>query len=153
MIPFGRRFTEHGEEDVNRAERITDNPIEMASAFNGFLEGYKRVVARGGFDVPKSCREARDEWLLQSNNTARFVEEKIELTHDLGDCLGDFKTFYEIIYNGWCQGADIEPKHRKCNSTFQEALENFGLVVKKAGGGLKKVYGGRLIRAAEEVLG
>jgi len=145
MVPFGRRFTVHGEADVNRAERITDDPVEMASAFNGCLAGLKRLRARGGFEVPKSCKEATDVWLLQSNNLASFIGETVEVTHDLNDCLGDVKTFYGIIYNGWCQENDIESNFRKNRKNFQEDLEHFGLVVRKAGGNVMKVYCGRLV--------
>ena len=60
VFNFSRLFRVH-EQDIYLAQRVIDT--ELSGVLNQALCGLQRLRARGGWDVPQSCNEARDMWL------------------------------------------------------------------------------------------
>ena len=149
IIPFNRQFDKEDSLDLDRPLKILQDPQEMSGVLNFLLEGLQRLRKRGKFLEPDSCRVAKEEWLGNANNTVRFVKDNVEITN-LKDCAGDFGTLYSVIYQAWCQENDIDDKLRKKKQHFKRDLSDLGFVIRKGGGNLLKVYGGRIINKEED---
>jgi ribosomal protein S19E (S16A) len=88
----------------------------------------------------------------QANNVVRFLKENVEKSVGVVDCLGDLNTFYGMRYYTWCDNNGIEEKMRKKKQHFIKDLENLGYVVKKGGGNVMKIYGGKILASADDLV-
>lgn len=82
VIPFNMRFGE-GKADPTIGRRIRESDDEMSSAMDNAMAGLQRVRDRGGrFDldcnIPKEVRQAKTEWMYESNPMYQFVSEHVE---------------------------------------------------------------------------
>lgn len=157
VIPFNKQFTKedaqgNNKADIDRLDNIIRNPKEMAGILNFMLEGLQRLRNRGRFLIPESCAEAKEEWMGQANNVARFLKDNVEKTPGIVDCLGDFNSLYNIIYFTWCEQNGIDEKMRKKKQHFKSDLSDLGFTVKPGGGNVMKVYGGNLLSVAEDLI-
>jgi P4 family phage/plasmid primase-like protien len=143
VIPFSRQFTNSGEQDLDRAEKILNSPTEMAGILNFMLEGLQRLRQRGGFLVPETCEKAKLEWIGCANNVVKFTQDVI-FRGDAEQFIGTLGDLHGIHYQLWCQENDIEEKLRLGKKNFSLALQELGFVVKKAGKNITKVFGGEL---------
>lgn len=157
VIPFNKQFTKedafgNNKADIDRLDNIIRNPKEMAGILNFMLEGLQRLRSRGRFKIPDSCAEAKEEWLGQANNVVRFLKETVEKSIGSVECMCDLNTFYGMHYYTWCDNNGIEEKMRKKKQHFIKDMENLGYVIKRGGGNVMKVYGGRILASAEEMI-
>lgn len=135
VVPFNRQFTVSNEADVDRAQKILRDPKEMSGVLNWMLEGLQRMRKRGGFLIPESCQEAKDEWIMNANNVVRFVRETLTRDPD-GMILA--KDLYSLHYENWCIENDVKKKGR--NHFFQD-LRNLGFIVKNGHSNRVYIYG------------
>lgn len=150
VIPYNRQFTATGNEDLDRAATILQDPQEMSGVLNFMLQGLVRLRERGRFLVPESCAIAKDEWLGQANNVVRFIKESIEKTSGSADIVCNLSDLYSLHYEMWCDDNGIEDRLRKTKGQFIKDIQNLGLHVRKGGKNVMKVYGGKLIEDLEE---
>ncbi len=149
VIPFNMQFDAKGIADVNRADDILTNPKEMSGVLNLMLEGLQRLRDRGTFLDPASCKAAKETWLGESNNVYRFIAERVAITKEIDDKIGDYQGFYEFEYMAWCQLNGIEDKMRKGKIQLRRELESLGLVFRNLHGNVLSLLGGRLIETDE----
>lgn len=149
VVPFNAQFTKTNMQDYDRKAKILDDPEEIAGILNFMLEGLQRLRSRGGFDIPESCKKASEDWMSQTNNTSKFINDIVELTGNPSDSLGDLGTLHSVIYSGWCSTNDVDEQYRLGKLSFKEKLMELGLIVRKGGGNVVKVYGG-ILKDVEE---
>lgn len=79
------------------ADMVLD--LERSGILNWAIEGWQRLQARGHFELPADVAEAMHEMWLQSNFTAAFVEECVELDNTkmiaTPDFCGAFRMWWE----------------------------------------------------------
>lgn len=141
VIPFNRQFVKSGMADSNRSRKILEDKDELAGVLNFMLEGYKRYADRGHFLPPKSCAEAKDEWLCEANNVVRFVKENIRVNSDSNHRMELASVVYKR-YERWCDNSGIKPKGR---NNFYLDLANIGITKKQSSGNALYLYGGVLL--------
>lgn len=146
IIPFNQQFTQKGVEDLDRAERILKDPDEMAGVLNFLLESYQAYRERGHFKIPASCARAKELWLAESNNVARFIKDSIEKGED-DDDMGKAASLYDT-YIAWCNENGL--KFSKGRNRFYGDIEDLGFTVKVCAGNVKRVFGGKLISTIED---
>jgi len=73
VIPFKRRFVEGVDEDKTIRRRVEAS--ELPGVLNRALEGLRRLRARGRFDPPRDCIDAKTNWLRQSNDVLNWIGE------------------------------------------------------------------------------
>lgn len=146
ILPFNRMFELAGEDDINRAVTILNNPEEMSGVLNFMLEGLQRLRDRGKFMEPVTCKAAKEEWMGEANNVVRFLKETVIRDCSQGKLMCDFSVFYDIHYQLWCQENSIDDKLRKSKQHFKRDLIDLGLIIRLGGGNTLKIYGARLIR-------
>jgi P4 family phage/plasmid primase-like protien len=144
VVPFNAQFTRNNTQDSDRKAKILNNPEEIAGILNFMLEGLQRLRTRGRFDIPQSCKVASEDWLSQTNNTSKFVNDCVDLTGNTEDSIGDLGSLHSMIYAGWCSDNDIDDQYRLGKLSFKEKLMELGLTIRKGGGNVVKVYGGTL---------
>jgi len=139
IIPFNRRFTDNGGDDIDRVKKILTNKKEMAGILNWMLAGLQRLRSRGNFNMPLSCQLITDEWIGVSNPVSRFVQEsiqKVDMKH--GVLLSDLHREYHL----WCNANDLKPKAKM---TVVQDLEDLGFLYGPGGGNTRRIYGAELI--------
>lgn len=71
VFPFMHRIAGADRDDQRRMRMLDETP----GILNRFLDGLSRLRARGDWDVPMDCADARDEWEYKSNPAAHFVHD------------------------------------------------------------------------------
>lgn len=75
VFPFLHRISGADRSDIAR-DRMMD---ELPGILNRFVAGLVRLRARGNWDIPDDCGDARNMWVQQSNIAALFVAERIHV--------------------------------------------------------------------------
>jgi len=140
VIPFNRSFNKCEEEDINRVTNIVSNKEEMSGILMFMLKGYERYMKRGRFSPPRSCDIAKEDWLNQSNNVLRFINENIQFTNK-EDQIAFGKDLYNL-YTCWCNVNNVKMKGR---NNFYLDLENMDIIKEVKYGGVVIFKGGKLI--------
>lgn len=76
VFRFLKSFGEH-EKDKTLFRRIAKG--ELSGVLNMALEGYRRYVERGSFDVPKANELYRDQWLENASQMRIFLQDEVTL--------------------------------------------------------------------------
>lgn len=118
VIPFNRKFTEGVDADPDLGEKLIG---ELPGILNLALNAYARVVERGSFTDPPSCAQAKEEWRMEADQAAQFVEECC--TRATGREWS--KDVYEAYYN-WAGGAGIRNRLSKKMLTQRLVALGFG---------------------------
>lgn len=138
IVPFERIFHKDRATAVKEGDpRAVDNPKlfphvwqhEMPGVLNRALQGLQRLRARGRFEEPRACVEARRRWLAAANPLVAFVSEECESSPDLSTLLRDFY----VSYQEWAKEAgvrSIEPRN-----TIKRHLEGLGYKTVASGHG------------------
>ena len=71
VFPFRHRIAGRDRDDQRRMKMLDEGP----GILNRFLAGLSRLRARGDWDVPMDCADARDTWEYKSNPAAHFVHD------------------------------------------------------------------------------
>lgn len=147
IIPFNQQFTQKGVDDLDRAFNIVNDKREMAGVLNFLLESYQAYRERGKFDIPVSCADAKDLWLSESNNVARFIKDSIVKSDDADKVMCKATELYDA-YNAWCSLNGL--KFTKGRNRFYTDIGDLGFDVRVSGGGAKKIFGGELIISIDD---
>ena len=140
VFPFNRKFVKNKLDDADRATNIVQNREELAGVLNFMLEGYERYRNRGGFQVPTSCQDAKEEWMAQANNVIRFAKENIIPT-EVDDKLDKASEVY-LRYESWCMLNGVKSKGR---NNFYNDMADIGYRSAKTGGNVMMMYGGEML--------
>ena len=75
IVQFNRVFKpEHGNCDPHLKDKLLE---ELPGVLNLSLDAYLDALHHG-FTMPKSCLEAREEWRLEADQVAQFIQERYE---------------------------------------------------------------------------
>jgi putative DNA primase/helicase len=95
VLPFDRTF----KDDADPTLFPTIWKSEMAGVLNRCMDGFRRLLVRGRFEIPIAVTRANAEWLKEANPLAAFVDECCN-RDPLGKCL--IQNFYGS-YRHWAQ--------------------------------------------------
>ena len=127
VLPFDRTFRD----DADPTLFPTIWETEMAGVLNRSIDGLRRLLARGRFELPMAVRRANDEWFKEANPLTSFVDECCSREDPLGQCL--LKDFYEE-YRHWAQVRGYTKMQQY--QTVKRNLENLGYSMKKGNRGV-----------------
>lgn len=100
VIPFTFNFEEHGVADDRKQQRMLAE--EMPGILNRFISGLRRLRARGDFDVPQPCEDAKEAWLARANPVSAFKHDLLVRAEDgwvLRSQLWDsYRQWYRVEY-------------------------------------------------------
>jgi P4 family phage/plasmid primase-like protien len=134
VIPFRRRFPEKMQ-DKELPDKIIAK--EMSGVLNRALEGLKRLRARGYFDPPASCHDAKAAWLYGANTTAAFIQDCIERDRAAKAKVNELFDHY----TDWCDDQEIEPKYRLAKRALSESFVSLGFTRGRLGDGSRTIDG------------
>lgn len=103
-IPFDAVFSK----DLgNRDDRLMDKLAqEIPGIFNYAIEGFERLMQKGGFVPPQEARELIEDYQMVSDNVKSWMVEEIDLSQS-----DDVKTLKESLYDSysaWCEKAGVK---------------------------------------------
>lgn len=125
VFNFNRIFEEH-EQDTYLGEYVMEN--EMGGVLAEALRGFKRLRKRGGWQVPKSCVDARESWLVKANTITEFVSEML---HPATGGQVAFSVLFST-FRMWCMEQGYNKPHTK--PTFKKSLIALGLDISNGTG-------------------
>jgi putative DNA primase/helicase len=92
ILTFNRVFAEH-EQDKHLKDKLK---AELPGILNIALEAVAGVFKRGGFTSPPSSEEAKQEWRMESDQAAQFVEDCCEwMPHESETSANLYKKYTE----------------------------------------------------------
>jgi putative DNA primase/helicase len=104
IIPFIHRFEPGVDDDPQIAHRILTD-TELSGLLNAALGGLRRLVARGGFDVPTSIKEQNDQYRERSDTVRGFVLDQCAL--EPGERIN--RTLLYQAYSDWAKAQGRNP--------------------------------------------
>jgi putative DNA primase/helicase len=116
-FPFREAFEQN--EDKTLFDRIIKQ--ELAGVLNRALEGYQRLRARGDFDPPQACLDAKEEWLTSASSVKGFMAEEYE--YRIGSRL--LRTASYKHYCSWIQDSKLQPVSRV---KFVKMMKHLGVL-------------------------
>lgn len=121
VIPFKQGFS-NDEVIPYLAEKIIGS--ELSGILNKALEGLRRLRARGKFEEPVSCLEAKNDWLCSANSLHDFFTKYVIFTNDNND-----KLSLSELYDGYTSYAVSQNiKNVYTKQTFRQNFEDLGAV-------------------------
>lgn len=126
VIPLNYNF-EKEENYITATEGENRFKSELSGILMWLLERWKELKRRGRFDVPKSCVEAKEQFIKQANPVGRFVDEKL-VKHE-GSTV-NFNALFES-FRHYCQIENIKPMSKL---GFRNALEVSNIIAEKQEG-------------------
>lgn len=132
IIPFNKQFKPGVNADPNLKEKLYN---ELPGILNVALEAFKGVIVNGKFTEPQSCHEAKQEWRLQSDQVAQFVDEKCALEPQLETASNMVYSLYKL----WAMEAGI--RHKLNHKNFTTRLMKLGVKTKRGTGGTRMLVG------------
>lgn len=126
VFRFKRTFS-ITDQDVNLTDYIVTN--ELSGVLNVFLEGLRRVRARGQFDPPAVCLEAREAWYSANNTIVDFVQTR--LVRSVSRIYTKFKPVWTDYINYCVENGILRPMTR---GQFRYALDAAGVPVETVRG-------------------
>jgi phage/plasmid-associated DNA primase len=86
---------------------------ELPGVLNRALEGYRRLVGRGGFKIPSAVKIATTRWLRHANPLPAFIEACC-VKHPEAECrLADFYAAYAVWVRRMGYAVGPEPADRE----------------------------------------
>nr|CRY95403.1 hypothetical protein [uncultured prokaryote] len=134
VLKFNRKFEQH-EQDAQLKNKLTQ---ELPGILRVALDAYGGVMRCGAFTLPSSVVEARQEWRLDADQVAAFVEDQVERV------VGEKTTSQTVFdsYRRWANDAGIS--HLVGRKVFTQRLERLGFQAAKSTGGTRVIWGVRL---------
>ncbi|MDY0280872.1 MAG: phage/plasmid primase, P4 family [Salinivirgaceae bacterium] len=116
IVEFNRVFQEH-EQDKNLKRKLA---TELPGILNLALKAFSGVIQRGEFTIPESCLKAKEQWRLEADQAAQFVQDCCVMESDARvTSAGLYKA-----YQGWAQAAGI--RHQLSKIDFLKRIELLG---------------------------
>jgi len=135
VIKFNRVFTYGKDADPQLKEKLAG---EITGIINLALNHYSEVIKRGKFTEPASCLDVKNEWRMEADQVAQFIDEQCELIPDAEISSGELYRFYKT----WADEAGI---NRKLNhKNFTNRIMRLGGERHKGSGGKRLIKGIRL---------
>lgn len=134
VIKFNRTFSEE-EQDKRLKDKLEQ---ELPGILCLALTAYGHVLQRGAFTMPPSVIEARQEWRLDADQVAAFLDDEVE------QAPGE-KTESQALYDRyrlWADRAGISM--RVGRNMFTRRLARFGYSPAKGAAGVRFIWGLRL---------
>jgi putative DNA primase/helicase len=131
IIPFNNQFT--GERcDIQLKDTLSS---ELEGILNLSLNAVGRVLQFGSFTSCESEERAKQEWRIETDQAAQFVEEKCELD-------SSFTTASKTLFDTYRSWADDEGIKRPLNhKNFTQRLQRLGVVPSRGVGGVRLLAG------------
>jgi phage/plasmid-associated DNA primase len=147
VILFQRVFFKIGEvahdhPDRQRPELATRiYAAELSGVLRELVEGYYRVVKRGGYDEPRSAVAAREEWLRQASNVSRYADERLVWAP------ARYALALQAVYADYelyCKEAGVSERVRTGRHGFGDRLLEVGFAVRRGGANARQVVHARM---------
>jgi putative DNA primase/helicase len=138
ILTFNNTFY-GGRRDPHLGDKLKS---ELPGILNLALEALAGVIERGGFTDCPSSQVAKQEWRLEADQVAQFVEEQCERAP--GREITSAALY--SAYQEWAQDAGIVRKLNRKN--FTARLKRLGITPKKGTGGTRLPIGISLRRGA-----
>lgn len=145
VFDFTHRIPDH-KKDEHLDQRIIAN--ELPGILNQCVAGWRRVMERGSFLMPESCKEATERWLGNRNAAAMFVREKLDVTRNLDDFEVGADLFNE--FQGWCNEENAGKNWGR--NSFYGDLEGIGGVERRLHHNVVRFHGLRLKNRLSDLL-
>jgi len=135
VIPFNRTFKEGVDADPDLKDKLKQ---ELPGILNLTLKAFGQVLKRGKFTEPKSCLAAKEEWRLEADQIAQFVQERCML--DPREEITSAAIYDE--YKAWADEAGIGRRLNRKN--FTNRLVRLGCKTRKGAMGKRMIDGIRI---------
>ncbi|MFE8069799.1 phage/plasmid primase, P4 family [Marinobacteraceae bacterium S3BR75-40.1] len=122
VVQFNNVFKpELGNCDPNLKNKLM---AELPGILTLALDAYADALLEG-FTVPQSCIDAREEWRLEADQVAQFVQDECE-------AIPEAKTPGSAMYGAYQEWATANGIHNKlANKAFKERMERLGFTHKR----------------------
>ena len=140
VLKFNRTFTEKEQDKTlkDKLERELPGILYLA------MKAYGNVLSRGAFTMPPSVLEARQEWRLDADQVAAFLDDEVE------QAPGE-KTESQAAYDRYRQWAErVGISMRVGRKAFTQRLARFGFAPAKGTAGTRVIWGMRLKKIPEQ---
>lgn len=135
VIPFNRTFKAGVDADPDLKDKLKQ---ELPGILNLALKAFGQVLKRGKFTEPKSCLAAKEEWRLEADQVAQFVQERCVL-----DPSEEITS--AAIYDEYKAFADENGISRRLNrKNFTNRLVRLGCKTRKGAMGKRMIDGIRI---------
>jgi putative DNA primase/helicase len=131
VIPFNNTFKEGVNADPNLKVKLLD---ELSGILNLALQAIGQVLKSGKFTEPQSCLDAKNEWRLEADQVAQFVEDKCTLSPSSQIESG---ALYDV-YKRW---ADDNGRRHVSHKSFVQRLTKRGCQSVKTTNGKRMITG------------
>lgn len=123
ILQFNNVFKpELGNCDPNLKNKLM---AELPGILTLALDAYADALL-GGFTIPQSCKDAREEWRLEADQVAQFVQDECE-------AMPEAKTPGGAMYGAYQEWASENGIHNKlANKAFKERMERLGFKHKRS---------------------
>jgi putative DNA primase/helicase len=135
LVEFPNVF-EGSRRDPKLSEKLLE---ELPGVLNLALIGAKRVITNGGFTVPASSIVAANQWRLESDQAAQFIEEVCERSAGQEIASGEL---YEQ-YRAWARESGI--RNLLGRNNFSVRLQKLGFPLKKGTKGSRYIRGLKIV--------
>jgi putative DNA primase/helicase len=130
-VGFNRTFTEE-EQDVNLKWKLR---AELPGILNLAITAMARVFRDGGFTKTTSSELLKQEWRINCDQTAQFIEDCCKLDPQLWE----FSSNLYLKYEEWAKDAGIRRVLNRKN--FSSRIVRYGVECGKGTGGVRKIFG------------
>lgn len=145
IVTFNRQFTGVNADPSLKKKLVT--PEELSGILNLALHAYGAVLARGTFTEPNSSIQAKQEWRFETDQAAQFVADRVVWEPGISELSSDVFNAYTL----WVAGNGIKKPLNKKNLT--QRLEKLGAKPGKGTGGVRRIFGLRLLPPGNGVSG
>jgi len=123
VVQFNNVFKpELGNCDPNLKNKLL---AELPGILSLALDAYADAV-QDGFTIPQSCIDAREEWRLEADQVAQFVQDECE-------AIPEAKTPGSAMYSAYQDWASENGIHNKlANKAFKERMQRLGFAHKRS---------------------
>lgn len=140
VLKFNRTFSEE-EQDKKLKDTLEQ---ELPGILYSALTAYGYVLERGAFTMPPSVLEARQEWRLDADQVAAFLDDEVE------QAPGE-KAESQAVYDRYRQWADRAGiSMRVGRKMFTQRLARFGFSPAKGTAGTRVIWGMKLKNTPEQ---
>ena len=126
LIPWLNTMPE--DERRPRHEILAEFRTELPGILNWAIRGYIEMIDQGGLQPPGAVIEATKEYQKDSDQFARFMEERTENQWGLTTSLTNLRETYQA----WCQDEGEEPRYQS-NQKISHYLRDQGWEVSRSG--------------------
>jgi putative DNA primase/helicase len=116
IVEFNRVFHEQ-EQDKHLKKKLVD---ELPGILTLVLTAFAGVIKRGQFTIPESCLRAKEQWRLEADQVAQFLEECCERKPDARVTSADLYAAYQ----DWSDEAGIRKQLNRIN--FSKRVQRLG---------------------------